>query len=226
MMEASKNFQNQVASLARARNTLKPLRDDVPNCIQQGLYLGSIGAAINRTLLKELNVTHVLTVTSSVPPQFPQDFVYKVIEVADKADTNLEQYFDECIDFIDEAKRQGGGVLVHCIMGKSRSATIVAAYLMKKHKMSSADALQYVKNKRPLIKPNRGFVSQLQILELSLELQEKAAKAAAAANGVPEQQSRLIFYKLVPNGGVILSKIWAIILFMSTVFLWLVTRRI
>lgn len=42
------------------------------------------------------------------------------LTVLDKEDTNLSQYFDECFDFIDEAKRQGGGVLVHCFVGKSR----------------------------------------------------------------------------------------------------------
>lgn len=40
--------------------------------------------------------------------------------VPDKQDADIKQYFDECINFIDEAKRTGGGVLVHCIVGKSR----------------------------------------------------------------------------------------------------------
>lgn len=38
----------------------------------------------------------------------------------DREDTNLMLYFDECFNFIDEAKRLGGGVLVHCFMGISR----------------------------------------------------------------------------------------------------------
>ena len=40
--------------------------------------------------------------------------------VVDKKDVNIAQYFDECFDFIDEAKTTGGGVLVHCFVGKSR----------------------------------------------------------------------------------------------------------
>lgn len=44
-----------------------------------------------------------------------------VIEVVpDREDVNIENYFDECFAFIDEAKRMGGGVLVHCFVGKSR----------------------------------------------------------------------------------------------------------
>ncbi|KAJ4942679.1 hypothetical protein NE237_016329 [Protea cynaroides] len=30
-------------------------------------------------------------------------------------------YFDECLDFIDEAKGLGGVVLLHCFVGRSRS---------------------------------------------------------------------------------------------------------
>jgi len=89
--------------------------------------------------------------------------------VVDKEDTNLEMYFDECVDFIDEAKRQGGSVLVHCFVGKSRSVTIVVAYLMKKHGMTLAQALQHVKSKRPVASPNAGFIRQLQDLEKSMQ---------------------------------------------------------
>uniref|UniRef100_A0A7N0RCP9 Dual specificity protein phosphatase 1 n=1 Tax=Kalanchoe fedtschenkoi TaxID=63787 RepID=A0A7N0RCP9_KALFE len=189
MMEAYENFEKRIVALARARNTFKCYKEDkIPDCIHEGLYLGSVGAATNKSLLKELNITHVLTVAYSVAPPYPEDFTYKVIEVVDKEDTNLEKYFDECIDFIDEAKRQGGGVLVHCIVGKSRSPTIVAAYLMKRHGMSSAEALLHVKNKRPLVNPNSGFVSQLHNLERSLELQATTA-AAIVIKGGAEQQS-------------------------------------
>lgn len=40
--------------------------------------------------------------------------------VADREDVYIRQYFDQCFEFIDEAKSRGGGVLVHCFMGKSR----------------------------------------------------------------------------------------------------------
>lgn len=38
----------------------------------------------------------------------------------DKEDENLKQYFNECFNFIEEANRMGGGVLVHCFVGRSR----------------------------------------------------------------------------------------------------------
>lgn len=51
--------------------------------VVQGLFLGSLGAAKNRDGLKSLNVTHILTVAHSITPDYPKDFVYKVIEGMD-----------------------------------------------------------------------------------------------------------------------------------------------
>lgn len=47
--------------------------------ISQGLFLGSIGAAHNKDELKNLNITHILTVASSLAPAYPNEFVYKVL---------------------------------------------------------------------------------------------------------------------------------------------------
>ncbi|ANM64884.1 Dual specificity phosphatase catalytic domain [Arabidopsis suecica] len=166
----NEKVKNQIQALVRVIKVARTYRDDnVPSLIEQGLYLGSVAAASNKNVLKSYNVTHILTVASSLRPAHPDDFVYKVVRVVDKEDTNLEMYFDECVDFIDEAKRQGGSVLVHCFVGKSRSVTIVVAYLMKKHGMTLAQALQHVKSKRPVASPNAGFIRQLQDLEKSMQ---------------------------------------------------------
>ncbi|CAO2838427.1 unnamed protein product [Amaranthus hypochondriacus] len=139
--------------------------DNVPCEIEEGLFLGSLGAANNKDALKRQNVTHILIVAGSIPPFHPRDFTYKVIEVADSEDIDLAQYFDECIDFIDEAKNSGDGVLVHCFAGRSRSVTIVLAYLIKKRGMTLSQALEYVRSKRPQASPNGGFIRQLENYE-------------------------------------------------------------
>ncbi|RWV99825.1 hypothetical protein BHE74_00044462 [Ensete ventricosum] len=48
--------------------------------LPQGLFLGSVGAALNKSALKDLNITHILTVAKSLDPAFPNDFVYKKID--------------------------------------------------------------------------------------------------------------------------------------------------
>ena len=67
-------------------------------------------------------------------------------------------------EFIEE-RIIHGAVLVHCQAGMSRSAAILASYLKKKKKIGSADAVSFIKSKRPLISPNSGFLSQLKVYE-------------------------------------------------------------
>ncbi|GAV60919.1 DSPc domain-containing protein/Myb_DNA-bind_3 domain-containing protein [Cephalotus follicularis] len=170
MAQTEDAIQDQVSALLRAFSVTKYIKEDkVPCQIEQGLFLGSVGAANNKDELKRLNVTHILTVANSLVPMHPNDFVYKVVEVSDREDTNLRQHFDECFGFIDETRRQGAGVLVHCFAGRSRSVTIIVAYLMKRHGMSLSQSLEHVRNRRPRASPNSGFICQLQEFEKSLQ---------------------------------------------------------
>ncbi|CAN0886817.1 Dual specificity protein phosphatase 1 [Linum grandiflorum] len=163
-------MKNQIAAILRVINYSKCFKEDnIPCLIEEGLFLGSVGAANNKNVLKSNNITHILTVANSIAPVYPNDFVYKVIAVADREETNLRQYFEECINFIDEAKRQGGGVLVHCFVGRSRSVTIILAYLMKKRGMTVSQALEHVRSRRPQASPNLGFVLQLREYERLLK---------------------------------------------------------
>lgn len=59
-------------------------------------------------------------------------------------------------------RKSGQAVLVHCKMGVSRSASTVIAYAMKQQRWSLDEALAYVRECRSIIKPNDGFLKQLQ----------------------------------------------------------------
>ena len=48
------------------------------------------------------------------------------------------------IEFLDSALASGGKVLVNCHLGVSRSAACVLAYLLTRHNMSLAEALDKV----------------------------------------------------------------------------------
>ncbi len=55
------------------------------------------------------------------------------------------------------------GILVHCLMGRSRSPSIVIAYIMRKHQLKYSAAHSYVRAKRSVVQPNIGFVKQLEL---------------------------------------------------------------
>jgi len=93
----------------------------------------------------------------------------------DSSDENIAVHFDESLEFIRRGIEAGEGVLVHCRMGISRSATIVLAYLMK-FGLCDADAdatplsyqtvFQFLKSRRPEVNPNFGFCLALRTLDV------------------------------------------------------------
>ena len=52
-------------------------------------------------------------------------------------------------------------VLVHCVQGVSRSASVVAAYLIATEGTGALQAIARIKSRRPSAEPNWGFVQQL-----------------------------------------------------------------
>ena len=61
----------------------------------------------------------------------------------------------------------GHSVLVHCAQGKSRSTTVLAAFLCSHLRDSVDNILAFIKSKRSMAEPNANFVDQLHALEKS-----------------------------------------------------------
>jgi hypothetical protein len=73
------------------------------------------------------------------------------------------------VEFIDENHRAGRKTYVHCRNGVSRSGMVVVAYEMFKHHWTRDQALEYVRSKRPLVRPNPAFMERLLEWELEKE---------------------------------------------------------
>jgi len=114
-------------------------------------------------------ITHVLTAVLGVSPIFPNDFIYKNIPIRDIPDENIDNYFNASNEFISKALQSGGSVFVHCVAGASRSATLVAAFLMKEYGMTCDEAIKLLQKQRSCVDPNDGFKGQLRNFEESLQ---------------------------------------------------------
>ena len=129
--------------------------------ILPGLYLGDYQAASNLEVLKEAGITHILIAAQECSARFPEQFTYKKVGLADSLQTNLGTYFEEAVAYVRGAFEAGGKVLVHCAAGVSRSASLVVAYVMQEKQWGMAQALSWVREKRPIIAPNPAFMRQL-----------------------------------------------------------------
>uniref|UniRef100_A0A8C6SA23 protein-tyrosine-phosphatase n=1 Tax=Neogobius melanostomus TaxID=47308 RepID=A0A8C6SA23_9GOBI len=136
------------------------------------LYLGCAKDSTNLDVLEEYGIKYILNVTPNLPNLFENagEFKYKQIPISDHWSQNLSQFFPEAISFIDEARAQKRGVLVHCLAGISRSVTVTVAYLMQKLRLSMNDAYDIVKTKKSNISPNFNFMGQLLDFERTLSI--------------------------------------------------------
>ena len=80
------------------------------------------------------------------------------------------------VEFIDSGMKDGGGVFVHCAMGKSRSATAVVAYLMWKYDVGWKHGLKQLCEGRAVCSPNPGFLEQLEVWQAMLAQTDEAAR--------------------------------------------------
>ena len=130
------------------------------------LYVGSYSAASNVKFIATHNIRAILNCCYVCQPKFPNSLHNKHLLLNDVDDAPLLEYIPDAIEFIASHRSKGDNVLVHCALGKSRSVAVVIAYILSLHAVSEgmkvADALAYVKLKRPIAAPISGFISQLQ----------------------------------------------------------------
>ncbi len=133
--------------------------------VEEQLFLGRGDQATNRRVVADLGITHIVNVTKDHPQPFEDCIKYLHLAQDDDTAANLLQEFPSTTEFIVGALSSDGRVLVHCNLGVSRSSTIVIAYLMYTRRWSLRDAHHFLRDRRPIVHPNRGFFNQLSRFE-------------------------------------------------------------
>uniref|UniRef100_A0A8C5KH47 Dual specificity phosphatase 16 n=1 Tax=Jaculus jaculus TaxID=51337 RepID=A0A8C5KH47_JACJA len=159
-----------------------PVANIGPTRILPNLYLGCQRDVLNKELMQQNGIGYVLNASSTCPkPDFIPEAHFLRVPVNDSFCEKILPWLDKSVDFIEKAKASNGCVLVHCLAGISRSATIAIAYIMKRMDMSLDEAYRFVKEKRPTISPNFNFLGQLLDYEKRIKQQ----------TGTPGPKSRL-----------------------------------
>ncbi|XP_069618966.1 dual specificity protein phosphatase 16 [Ranitomeya imitator] len=139
-----------------------PVSSAGPTRILPHLYLGCQRDVLNKELMQQNEIGFVLNASNTCPkPDFICDSHFLRVPVNDSFCEKILPWLDKSVDFIEKAKASNGRVLVHCLAGISRSATIAIAYIMKRMDMTLDEAYRFVKEKRPTISPNFNFLGQL-----------------------------------------------------------------
>ncbi|KAK1881569.1 Dual specificity phosphatase DUPD1 [Dissostichus eleginoides] len=156
------------------------------NEVWPNVYIGDEQTAKDKCNLKRLGITHILNaaegtwnnVDTGAGYYGDMDMVYYGVVAEDVTTFNLSQYFFSAARFIEETlSNPQNKLLVHCVMGRSRSATLFLAYLMICENMTVVEAIEHVKSRRRII-PNWGFLKQLRELDMQLLEKQEEQKPA------------------------------------------------
>lgn len=123
------------------------------------LYLGSYDNASRAELLKAQGITRILNTVPTCQNLYKNSFTYKSL----KEDKTLP--FDECVEFIEQTRKENARVLVHCMSGQNRSPAVVIAYLMRHKGWRLPQSYQWVKERRQSINITSAVAEQLQAYE-------------------------------------------------------------
>lgn len=124
-----------------------------------GLWIGSRLSAANKRNLRHHGIKAILNVAKNLPPPLhPNDgFDLYWVGLIDGRGNDPRQ-FAIAVQQLTLLMQQGSVTLVHCVAGVSRSAYIVARYLLAAGKAKDLDsAIEMIAAKRPKIWVNKAL---------------------------------------------------------------------
>ena len=133
--------------------------------VHSWLFLSGQMAASNLECLQALGVTHVLNCCERIPCKFKARLRYRVLPVMDTKASDIRKYIPDALSFLDEVLEARGKVLVHCMVGASRSVALVLAWLVARERVPLREAFKQLRAVRRPARPNRSFCQQLMDFE-------------------------------------------------------------
>ena len=153
-------------------NKQQTYSSDVPLPVELSpwLLLSDLSSVMSLDKLKELNVTHVLSVHSYNPDAERwfqgvlkgTGIARKFIRCEDEEGYDMiGKHWAECLEFLTNAKTTNGRVVVHCMAGINRSGLIASAALMCLERKPVLEVVRHCKERRNTYLWNYSFQRQL-----------------------------------------------------------------
>jgi dual specificity MAP kinase phosphatase len=139
---------------------------DSSEIIEKFMWLGDASNAMDTDQLTSQGITGVVNCaardTLTTREYYPTEWKYSEYDASDDPDYNiLDEHLDDFVKFMDECRGEKRRVLVHCVAGINRSATLCIAYLVIRENMTLEAAIRHCFGARPIILTNSSFVMQL-----------------------------------------------------------------
>lgn len=133
------------------------------------IFIGKKANAYDADHLKECGITRVLNCAKEIDiPDFykKKRIGWHKLECEDKSSFPIDEFFDDGVEYIRKCvEDEKLKVLVHCQEGRSRSTSMVVAYLIRYQNLHVDSALATISARRSLVQPNSGFLEKLKDYE-------------------------------------------------------------
>lgn len=117
------------------------------------LWLGNVRASQDDQFIKQNNIEVVFNCTKNLPfsPSIPYKYRIPLDDNLEEEEIrNMALWSNEIAFKIIAEYLSGKSILVHCMAGMQRSAASVAMFLIAFQKIRASDAIQFIKQKRPV----------------------------------------------------------------------------
>ena len=159
-------------------------------CIGRGLYISGLGGVTNRRILEHQNITHVLNLARELEDTVFPDFVDVRYEgLRDCREEDLYGHLPGLVEHIHRVIVGGGRIVVNCVAGVSRSASVCLAYKVRYEGLSLREAFDEVHKARPIISPDVGFWQALVRWEEEVRGENSVVMLPYICGMVPELES-------------------------------------
>ena len=139
--------------------------------ILPNLWIGNKDIIKESEFKKRNNICCVINCTTNLP-FYGNQYKYRIPVNDDLTKTMnklMFSYFNEATILIHKFLKQRKGVLVHCHAGIQRSASVVAAYIMKYGNLNLNMTIDLIQSKRNIcFKPCTNFKLALKVFENSI----------------------------------------------------------
>jgi rhodanese-related sulfurtransferase len=150
--------------------TLPPFNN--ADMIVPRIWLGNKIASMDESFLRQNGIETVFNCTKDLPFHSSMRRRYRVPvddNLEEEEIRNMELWSFEIIYKLLLEYKQGNTILVHCAAGMQRSAAVVAMFLMVFSGMKHEDAMQYIKERRPIaFYKNANFLKSIQGFEKNI----------------------------------------------------------